>query len=207
MAFSPDGRTIASGSEDKTMKLWDAASGRELRTLTENRGGVAAIAFSPNGRTIISGAFDRTVRYWSVSGDLLATLVSVPDGEWVTITPEGFFDASENGAKYLTVVRGLEAYSIDQFKKELYRPDLVREKLAGDPRGKVREAAAKLDLSKAMATGNAPSVVITAPVAGSSVQTERTTVEVTVSEQGGGGNWQCRMAGQWCDFRDGGAWD
>ena len=43
-----------------------------------------------------------------------------------------------------SVVNGLDVYSVDQFYQALYRPDLVREKLAGDPRGLVREAAANL---------------------------------------------------------------
>ena len=72
------------------------------------------------------------------------------------MTPEGFFDASPNGSRYLTVVRGLDVYSIDQFYDRLYRPDLVREKMAGDPQGKVKDAATKLDLSKAIASGAAP---------------------------------------------------
>jgi hypothetical protein len=70
-------------------------------------------------------------------------------GEWLEITPEGFFDASPNGATLLSIVRGLDVYSIDRFYDTLHRPDLVREKLAGDPQGKVREAAAKVDLTKA----------------------------------------------------------
>jgi len=73
------------------------------------------------------------------------TIVSFGDGQWLRVTPEGFFDSSPDGAKNLTVVRGLEVFSIDQFFSQLHRPDLVREKLAGDPQGKVREAAAKLD--------------------------------------------------------------
>ncbi len=49
----------------------------------------------------------------------------------------------------------MEVFSVDQVYQALYRPDLVREKLAGDPQGKVREAAAKLDLNKVVASGAA----------------------------------------------------
>ena len=77
------------------------------------------------------------------------------------MTPEGFFDASAKGAEMLTIVRGLEVFGIDQFYQVLYRPDLVREKLAGDPDGKVKDAAAKLDLAKLLDSGRVPSVAIT----------------------------------------------
>jgi hypothetical protein len=59
--------------------------------------------------------------------------------------------SSPDGGNYLSVVRGLEIYSIDQLIEQLNRPDLIPEKLAGDPHGKVRQAAAKLDLTKAVA--------------------------------------------------------
>ena len=65
---------------------------------------------------MLTGSEDGTARIWEErTGVELATLVTGLDGEWVTITPEGFFDASENGAKLLSVVQGLDVYSVDQF--------------------------------------------------------------------------------------------
>jgi WD40 repeat protein len=105
-----------------------------------------SITFSSDGRRLVSLDDGGVVRHWNRStGALLLTIVSFGDGQWLRVTPEGFFDSSPDGAKNLTVVRGLEVFSIDQFFSQLHRPDLVREKLAGDPQGKVREAAAKLD--------------------------------------------------------------
>ncbi|WP_334403190.1 caspase family protein [Bradyrhizobium sp. AZCC 2289] len=104
----------------------------------------------------------------------------------MTITPEGFFDASSSAAaQNLNVVRGLEVYSIDQVYQALYRPDLVREKLAGDPKGLVREAAARLDLNKVMASGGAPKVSIVTPAG--NVANDEVTVEAAIAEQNGGG--------------------
>jgi WD40 repeat protein len=66
IAFSPDGRALASGSADNTVKLWDAATGRELRSLTGHANHVTTVVFSPDGRLLASGGLDRTVKVWDV---------------------------------------------------------------------------------------------------------------------------------------------
>ena len=75
MAFSPDGRTVASGSEDNTLKLWDSTSGSMLHDLAGHTGRVFSVAFSPDGRTVASGSDDNTLKLWDVvTGRLLETL-------------------------------------------------------------------------------------------------------------------------------------
>jgi WD40 repeat protein len=75
VAFDPAGRTLASGSADKAVKLWEVANGKLLRTLERHKDIVWSVAFDPAGRTLASGGWDNTVKLWEVaSGKLLRTL-------------------------------------------------------------------------------------------------------------------------------------
>src|SRR5262249_46438061 len=64
VAFSPDGRRLASVSWDKTGKVWDAATGQDLLTLRGHTGSVTDVVFSPDGRLIATASWDETVRIW-----------------------------------------------------------------------------------------------------------------------------------------------
>ena len=73
VTFSPDSKQIASGSRDKTIKLWSAATGKLEKTLAGHSEWVSAVAFSPDGKQIASRSWDKTIKLWDVAKSLKAS--------------------------------------------------------------------------------------------------------------------------------------
>lgn len=96
VAFSPDGRMLASGGNDNIIHLWDVWTGKSKKTLTGHTRGVSSVAFSPDGKILASGSWDGTVRLWDVStGKLLKTILTNHGGVCrVNFAPDGLILAS-----------------------------------------------------------------------------------------------------------------
>jgi WD40 repeat protein/serine/threonine protein kinase len=91
VAFSPDGRLALSGSQDRTLRLWDLAGGRELRRLEGHWDTVGSVVFSPDGRSALSGSKDATVRLWDVAtGKEIRRFLGHTEGVWMAVfAPDG----------------------------------------------------------------------------------------------------------------------
>ena len=92
VAFSPDGKTVASGSGNNLIQLWDVSTQQHITTLTGHTGEVSSVAFSPDGTKLASGAFDYTAKLWDVSTKQyrnIATLPSPNGGTTVAFSPDG----------------------------------------------------------------------------------------------------------------------
>jgi hypothetical protein len=179
VAFSPDGRYALSGSGDGTLKLWEVATGREIRTFEGYFGEVNSVAFSPDGRYALSGSVDSTMRLWDIeTGKEIAQMVSFDDGNWICITPEGYFNASPEGAKHLNVRLGNKVYAIDQFFEKFYNPAVVAQVLSG------QKIALADDIKKGFKTP--PEVAITSPRPNEVFDKEEIEIVVQAKDMGGG---------------------
>jgi eukaryotic-like serine/threonine-protein kinase len=91
IAFSPDGHTALSASRDKTLKLWDLATGQEIRSFTGHTNGIHSVAFSPDGHTALSASDDKTLKLWDVAtGQEIRTFRGHTDYVYsVAFSPDG----------------------------------------------------------------------------------------------------------------------
>ncbi len=178
--FSPDGRyMLTTGMFGGIIRLWDVATGKAIRSYRGHTGEVQSVTFSPDLKSFISGGNDGTIRLWDINtGKEIAQFIGLKDGEWVVITPEGYFNASTNGAKYLNVLVGNKVYSIDNFSERFFNPVYVASVLQG------KKVAAVADIRKGVLSP--PDVRITSPAPGREVSTDNLTVTVVAKDTGGG---------------------
>jgi WD40 repeat protein len=101
VAFSPDSKTVASGSYDKTVRVWDATTGEERQKFEGHDDDITAVAFSPDGKTIVSGSEDNTVSLWdAVTSEERRTLEGHDNVVWaVAFSQDGKTVASRSGDK------------------------------------------------------------------------------------------------------------
>ena len=133
VAFSPDGAYALTAGFDGIPKLLEVATGKLVMSFEGHKLRVYSAVFTADGKRIITGSGDGTVRLWDVaSGREISQSIGFTNGEWIVITPEGYYNSSARGHEYLNIRRDNKVYGIDQFYDVFYRPDIVSAKLKGE---------------------------------------------------------------------------
>jgi WD40 repeat protein len=178
LTLSHDGR-FALWSEKLTLYLCEISTGKVLRTFAGHVNQISSIGISPNDKYVYSGGYDGTARLWDIStGKEIAQLISFKDGEWIVITPEGYFNASPNGAKHLNVRVGNNVYSIDNFYEKFFNPVYVASVLQG------KKVEAVADIRKGILTP--PDVKIISPEPNKEFSADTITITISAKDTGGG---------------------
>jgi WD40 repeat protein/serine/threonine protein kinase len=127
VAFSPDGRLVASGSFDRTARVWDGRTGREISRLSGHQAAVRAVAFLPDGLRIVTGSFDHTARIWEIASgtelhkleghtDKVFSVAASPDGRSVaTASWDGkvkLWDTTMGANSFTSPDNGGSGYSV-----------------------------------------------------------------------------------------------
>lgn len=172
LAYSPDGLTAVSsegyqgGASELLIKHWDIASGKLLNKFAGHTDNINSVVFNRSGSQIISTSMDTTSRVWDVaSGAELVQHIRFSDGEWISLTPSGYFvTSSVEASKNVNIRIGMSVYGIDQFYDVFYRPDIVEAALAG------KDTSSLITLTINQAIKNPPPVIerVEAPVSSAS---------------------------------------
>ncbi|MCE9532578.1 MAG: caspase family protein [Planctomycetes bacterium] len=142
VVFSPDGKFVITGGTEVT-RIWDATSGKQIHKLAMR--GNSSVTFRPDGKLALlsSGSTTRMIKV--LDGQDICSLVSLQDGSWVAVTPDGRFDADRlegtRGLHWVMPDDPLTPLSIDTFMRDYYEPKLLHRILAGEQFKAIRSVA------------------------------------------------------------------
>ncbi|NET74532.1 MAG: WD40 repeat domain-containing protein, partial [Sphaerospermopsis sp. SIO1G2] len=89
--YNPDGKTLASGSYDETIKLWNVETGKEIRTFKGHNDPVTSVIYNPDGKILASGSRDKTIKLWDIETgqEILSLSGHNSDVSSVSFSPDG----------------------------------------------------------------------------------------------------------------------
>ena len=202
-SFSSDGNTLASGSDDNTIKLWNITNGRLINTFSGHFDAIESIIYSPDGKKIASASRDGTICLWNITnGKEIVKFISFSgidnqlsaatrgltvesnnaiesiDNEWISITPDGYFNASSCGDRYLNVRIGNTISSIDSYRLIFDNPEVVEARLRGLP-----DPFSKKDytLKEIVTEAPPPQVIIRSPANFSTINTDSIDLSISIT--------------------------
>jgi WD40 repeat protein len=137
VALTADGKTIAASDTTGWTVLWDwPANGAPIPRWSRQVPSPSPhlLTFMAGNKRLAAGSADGSIRLLSnTDGGEIARMIRFDNDEWITITPEGYFVASQDGDRWVNVRMDDKVYGIDQFYDVFYRPDIVERRLADQP--------------------------------------------------------------------------
>ncbi len=166
---------------DNTIKIWDVATQKELRTFTGHTSAIESIDFSPDGRLLASASDDGSTFLWDTkTGEHLLTLISLDDGgEWMVVTPQGLFDGTPVSWNQILWRYNQETFNvapIEWFFNEFYYPGLLADIFAG------KRPTVAQDVSKKDRRQPVVKLSLVGPAAESTVATRTIKVKIDISD-------------------------
>jgi WD40 repeat protein/uncharacterized caspase-like protein len=186
VAFSRDGRLLASSSTDNTIRIWDVAARRELRTLTGHTANIDSLDFSPDSRLLASASDDGGTFLWDANtGEHLLTLISLDDGgEWMVVTPQGLFDGTPAAWNQILWRYNQDTFNvapIEWFFNEFYYPGLLGDVIAGK-RPKVTQDVSKKDRRQPVVKLSLPGEPAPSTAAATAVSSRTINVRIDITD-------------------------
>jgi len=173
--ISPDQKTmVAKAWNDNKVTLWNPATGKKSATVNLNANAWDML-YDFDKRILMVNSGISVSRYDFKLNRELARFIAFTDGEWIVITPEGYYSASAGGDRHLNVRVGHQVYGIENYREAFYRPDLVKLALSG---------GSLADFRKLGDVKQPPAVKILDVPA--TVNTDEVTVRLNLADQGGG---------------------
>lgn len=128
LTFSSDGRLIAAvEAMTSRIRVWDVQTGQGIYTI-ENVDDMGCLRFNATGEYLLTCKAPTQLQIHDLTtAQVVATVVLFKDGEWLIFTPEGYYDASKNGAEYLAYRLDNRIYGVADLASRYYRPDVIRE--------------------------------------------------------------------------------
>ncbi len=132
LSFDRSGKTVAVSMMDGLVEVWDWQKSLRVRAIPESYGAMASVFEPKKGERITTAHIDGAVKTWRVKDAAqLVSMVGFSDGQWLSFTPDGYYDCSVFGDRYVQWRRGEELFPLERYEALYKKPSVIEDALAG----------------------------------------------------------------------------